>query len=95
MAVSSTFSRFTVDGPTRLVDWVNVCGPARARQGNANHAVARDNLRELLLSPFLGTCGPHGHNHEAALLVGVLDAYLYLRREDQTEFGEDLTRPAD
>jgi len=84
-----------MNGPACLVDWVNVCRPARLRQSDADHAVARDNLRELLLRPILDARGPYGKNHETALLVGVLDTHLHLGRQDQTELCEDLTRPPD
>ena len=69
MEVSVTFRRFTMDGPARLVDRVNVYGPAGLRQSDANHAVPRHDRRKLLLRPILGAFGPHGKDHEAAFLV--------------------------
>ena len=84
-----------MDGPACLLDGVYICCPARPRQSDANHAVAGDNLRELLFSPVLGPGWPYRKNYEPALLVGVLDTYLHLGGQDQTELCEDLTRPPD
>ncbi len=84
-----------MDRAARLVDRVNVRRSAGSRQGNANHTVACNDRGELLLRPVLGAFRPHRNDHEAALLVGVLDPYLDLGRKNQSELGEDLTRPAD
>src|SRR5579875_248 len=82
-----------LDGPACLVNWMNVCRSARARQGDPNHTVARDNLCQLFLGPVLGAFGSHREDHEAAFLVGVLYPHLHLWWKNQTELGEDLTWP--
>jgi hypothetical protein len=83
------------DGPACLLDGVNVCRPARLRQSDADHAVARDNLGEFFFGPILGPGRAQRKHDEPALLVGVLNSDLYLGRQDQTKLCEDLTRPPD
>jgi len=71
----------TLNGPARLLNRMNVRCSAGAREGDADHAVARDNPGKLLLGPILSALGLHRKDHEAAFLIGVLDAYLHLRRK--------------
>ena len=65
------------DRPTRLVDRADVVGrPAGLGQGDAYHAVAGHDLRQLFLRPFFGAFGPHGKDHEPAFLIRIRPAPL-------------------
>ena len=82
-----------VDRGTGIGDHVG--GDAGLRQRDTDQAVARDDFDQLVFVPAFCALGPHGHHHEAVLLVGILYVDGDFVGQIEPELGEHLAWPTD